>query len=159
MESDTASKIGCDYSLLNSLFKLATTKCQGFTILAVCRGSIGHRWIPLIKVQLCGKPQIAKFMGPTWGSPGSCRPQVGPMKLVIRVFVTSWHLYLQNHQVVLQAVPNQDCVFRKEAQQMILHILKCSSHILQGAFSQPTEPSIVVNDRFGRLDQLFIYWF
>ena len=23
--------------------------------------------------------QIAKFMGPTWGSPGSCRTQIGPM--------------------------------------------------------------------------------
>ena len=23
--------------------------------------------------------QIAKFMGPTWGLPGSCRPQMGPM--------------------------------------------------------------------------------
>ena len=23
--------------------------------------------------------QIAKFLGPTWGPPGSCRPQVGPM--------------------------------------------------------------------------------
>ena len=23
--------------------------------------------------------QIAKFMGPTWGRPGSCRPQMGPM--------------------------------------------------------------------------------
>ena len=23
--------------------------------------------------------QIAKFMGPTWGSPGSCRPQIGPI--------------------------------------------------------------------------------
>ena len=23
--------------------------------------------------------QIAKFMGPTWGSPGTCRPQMGPM--------------------------------------------------------------------------------
>ena len=23
--------------------------------------------------------QIAKFMGPTWGPPGSCRPHVGPM--------------------------------------------------------------------------------
>ena len=23
--------------------------------------------------------QIARFMGPTWGPPGSCRPQVGPM--------------------------------------------------------------------------------
>ena len=25
--------------------------------------------------------QIAKFMGPTWGPPGSCRPQMGPMNL------------------------------------------------------------------------------
>ena len=24
-------------------------------------------------------PQIAKFLGPTWGPPGSCRPQMGPM--------------------------------------------------------------------------------
>ena len=23
--------------------------------------------------------QIAMFMGPTWGPPGSCRPQVGPI--------------------------------------------------------------------------------
>ena len=28
--------------------------------------------------------QIAKFMGPTWGTPGSCRPQVGPMNFAIR---------------------------------------------------------------------------
>ena len=28
--------------------------------------------------------QITKFMGPTWGPPGSCRPQMGPMYLVIR---------------------------------------------------------------------------
>ena len=24
-------------------------------------------------------PQVAKFMWPTWGPPGSCRPKVGPM--------------------------------------------------------------------------------
>ena len=27
----------------------------------------------------CWPSQIARFMGPTWGPPGSCRPQVGPM--------------------------------------------------------------------------------
>ena len=31
--------------------------------------------------------QIAKFMGPTWGLPGSCRPQMGPM-------LTPWALLL-----------------------------------------------------------------
>ena len=28
--------------------------------------------------------QIAKFMGPTWGPPESCRPQMGPMNIAIR---------------------------------------------------------------------------
>ena len=28
---------------------------------------------------LSASTQIAKFMGPTWGPPGSCRPQMGPM--------------------------------------------------------------------------------
>ena len=28
---------------------------------------------------LPGKTQIAKFLGPTWGPPGSCLPQMGPM--------------------------------------------------------------------------------
>ena len=28
---------------------------------------------------LCSASQIAKFMWPTWGPPGSCRPQMGPM--------------------------------------------------------------------------------
>ena len=44
--------------------------------------------------------QIAKFMGPTWGPPGSCRPQMGPMlapcTLAIRDFfhhfLVSWEL-------------------------------------------------------------------
>ena len=29
--------------------------------------------------------QITKFMGPTWGPPGSSRPQLGPMSIAIRV--------------------------------------------------------------------------
>ena len=33
-----------------------------------------HLSLPLII-----KTKIAKFMGPTWGSPGSCRPQMDPM--------------------------------------------------------------------------------
>ena len=30
-------------------------------------------------IQRLNQAQIAKFMGPTWGPPGSCRPQVRPM--------------------------------------------------------------------------------
>ena len=34
--------------------------------------SWNREWIPVTA-------QIAKFMGPTWGPPGSCRSQIGPM--------------------------------------------------------------------------------
>ena len=30
-------------------------------------------------IALAVHTQITKFMGPTWGPPGSCRPQMGPM--------------------------------------------------------------------------------
>ena len=39
-------------------------------------------------------PQIAKFMGPTWGPPGSCRPKMGPM-FVPWTVLSGWkHVYL-----------------------------------------------------------------
>ena len=44
-----------------------------------CSNSIANT---LELLQSCTKPsksQIAKFMEPTWGPPGSCRPQMGPM--------------------------------------------------------------------------------
>ena len=34
----------------------------------------GRHWV-VVNVK---SSQIAKFMGPTWGPPGSCRPQMGP---------------------------------------------------------------------------------
>ena len=36
-------------------------------------------WTNEILPDLSLRSQIAKFMGPTWGPPGSCRPQMGPM--------------------------------------------------------------------------------
>ena len=41
--------------------------------------------------------QIAKFMGPTWGPPGSCRPQMGPMLApwtLLSGYSQSWHCHL-----------------------------------------------------------------
>ena len=34
------------------------------------------KWVHILPILLS---QIATFMGPTWGPPGSCRPQMGPM--------------------------------------------------------------------------------
>ena len=41
--------------------------------------------------------QIAKFMGPTWRPPGSCRPQMGPM-LAPWTLLSGW-IYLKTHYV------------------------------------------------------------
>ena len=49
----------------------------------------------VIKSTSCVTPQITKFMGPTWGPPGSCRPQMGPMltpwTLLSGPWWQSWH--------------------------------------------------------------------
>ena len=31
------------------------------------------------RINMCNRPEIGKFMRPTWGPPGSYRPQMGPM--------------------------------------------------------------------------------
>ena len=41
--------------------------------------SKGKYWVWWTKSLSIIRYQIAKFMGPTWGPPGSCRPQMGPM--------------------------------------------------------------------------------
>ena len=52
--------------------------------------------------------QIARFMGPTWDPPGSCRPQVGPMlapqTLAIRVLHCLWHVCIAS-QRFLSKIP------------------------------------------------------
>ena len=37
------------------------------------------------------RSQIAKFMGPTWGPPGSCRPRMGPMLAPWNDWSVSWY--------------------------------------------------------------------
>ena len=49
--------------------------------------------------------QITKFIGPTWGSPGSCRPQMGPMlspwTLLSGMSFAGWH----HHRDCVEATP------------------------------------------------------
>ena len=64
-------------------------KHQSFASLAFVRGihrwpvNSPHKWPVTRKMfpfdNFIMTTQIAKFMGPTWGPPGSCRPQMGPM--------------------------------------------------------------------------------
>ena len=60
-------------SVLISVSKMnAACLLQNTTILVV-------RWMQHESRRLLNYPQIAKFMGPTWGSPGSYRSQMDPM--------------------------------------------------------------------------------
>ena len=47
------------------------------------RSAVIFRWTFLWRHPVCNTgrkpPQIAKFMGLTWGPPGTCRPQMGPI--------------------------------------------------------------------------------
>ena len=51
--------------------------------------------------------QIAKFIGPTWGPPGSCRPQMGPM-------LASWTLlsgmFHYRHDKMISCQRNGLCI-------------------------------------------------
>ena len=46
--------------------------------------------------------QIAKFLGPTWGPPGSCRPQMGPM-------LATWTLLSGDVTCLCIITPRQQC--------------------------------------------------
>ena len=79
--------------------------------LSICKGSIhNHKGHVLIYALCCEKfeenswqcynkitlwhlilPQIAKFMGLTWGPPGSCRPRMGPMMAPWTLLSGSFH--------------------------------------------------------------------
>ena len=48
--------------------------CTGTKAIVTILKTINHTNAPY-----SNRSQIAKFMGPTWGPPGSCRPQMGPM--------------------------------------------------------------------------------
>ena len=56
--------------------------------------SIWGEEIHSVEIGIFKTTQIARFMGPTWDPPGSCRPQVGPM-------LTPWTLLSGKPQVIL----------------------------------------------------------
>ena len=67
-----------------------------------------------INIVLHVKTQIARFMGPTWGPPGSCRPQIGsiPKYILVDMNVSEnvWRLidtffYNIPFEVVWQVIP------------------------------------------------------
>ena len=68
-----------DIYVKSTMLRYMTTG-EGFDLESVFRNLYTHLhlWVSLVREKYS---QIAKFMGPTWGTPGSCRPQMGPMLL------------------------------------------------------------------------------
>ena len=57
-------------------------------------------------------PHIAKFMGPTWGPPGSCRPQMGPMLAPWTLLSGSsiiWCKSIFNHEIYIYLFKYKFC--------------------------------------------------
>ena len=93
--------------------------------------------------------QIARFMGPTWGPPGSCRPQMGPM-LAPWTLLSGWpiisgrcqylclsmhhdhqvYLSIDRHSTKCQVYQLPDCYFSCEKKQMrvLLNVSKRTGH-------------------------------
>ena len=57
-------------------------------------------------------PQIAKLMGPTWGPPGSCRPQMDPMlapwTLLSGMLSSMWKHFIDQCHLNLKKKKNED---------------------------------------------------
>ena len=51
--------------------------------------------------------QIAWFMGPTWGPPGSYRPQMGPMNLAVRDPILL-HGFIYQHDINLVSIKSAE---------------------------------------------------
>ena len=54
--------------------------------------------------------QIAKFMGPTWGPPGSCRPQMGPTLAPWTLLPGHWLQWRHNGRDSVSSHQPHDCL-------------------------------------------------
>ena len=84
----------------SSQIRICSTKKIGIRLISLApekRGSIVKIIIFKHIIQIT---QIAKFMGATWGLPGSCRPQMGPMLAPLTLLSgVSWTLTVKLRSV------------------------------------------------------------
>ena len=57
---------------------MQTWSQNGINAINIDTFGVGYKYL-LLWICFAIYTQIAKFMGPTWGPPGSCQPQMGPM--------------------------------------------------------------------------------
>ena len=96
-----------EWDVLNGV---CLVQCPDSKVHGANLGPVGPRWAPcwphdpFYQGGYLKHTQIAKFMGPTWGPPGSCWPQMGPMNLVIRA--AAWNPLIHSS---LHSPINTDC--------------------------------------------------
>ena len=68
------------YSAVIHHYHYTIVNCYSWCCLKTCSYKFGNKLLWLANSTADGRStQIARFMWPTWGPPGSCRPQVGPI--------------------------------------------------------------------------------
>ena len=105
------SPVGCLY--IKSIYETYKHLCNNYDEMVICQYHIcsetlwhivHHSFCRMIYICVCvcmfvsvcahttagTSTQIAKFMGPKWGPPGSCRPQMGPMLAPWTLLSGSW---------------------------------------------------------------------
>ena len=70
------AKMSCQYWPYEYIFNVGPTHMETLNVVIT---TPAHVRILIIAGHPLIASQIGKFMGPTWGPPGSCRPQMGPM--------------------------------------------------------------------------------
>ena len=74
-------------------------------------------------------PQIARFMGPTWGPPESCRPQVGPMLVPWTCYqVCRWMMH--HVHMTLQCFKQRSTVYPKKYAHGFCFAVLCCGYTL-----------------------------
>ena len=61
------------------------------------------------KLSLDIQPQKARFMGPTWGPPGSCRPQMGPILAPMNLSIRDYTLIVTKAVLTLSGTDQLHC--------------------------------------------------
>ena len=77
------------------------------------------------------RAQIAKFMGPTWDPPGSCRPQVGPMLAPWSLLSGRIMFVTTTHKVLLLSASVCVCVHHEAVHEITHHLFKLGSRNLE----------------------------
>ena len=99
-------------------------------------------------------PQIARFMGPTWGPPGSCRPQMGPMLAPWTLLSGTAHLTGRTQFPLITAMVALHKCPSGYSQGRLTATLSAHSGLLSVFGTQPLRKSRLIGVRYKKTSSL-----